>query len=79
MANHRELKLTPNGVILGTTAALAAMALYNVFRARRVERAHPPSGRFVNVNGVRLHYLERGAGPQWCSCMEIWSRLKTSI
>jgi pimeloyl-ACP methyl ester carboxylesterase len=44
-------------------AALAAMALYNVFRTRRVEGAHPPSGRFVNVNGVRLHYLDRGTGP----------------
>jgi pimeloyl-ACP methyl ester carboxylesterase len=63
MANHREFKLSPNGVVLGTAAALAAMALYNVFRARSLERAHPPSGRFVNVNGVRLHYLERGAGP----------------
>jgi hypothetical protein len=72
MANHREFKLSPNGVVLGTAAALAAMALYNVFRARSLERAHPPSGRFVNVNGVRLHYLERGAGPRWCSCMEIW-------
>jgi pimeloyl-ACP methyl ester carboxylesterase len=24
---------------------------------------HPPAGRFVDVDGVRLHYLERGEGP----------------
>ncbi len=51
------------GVALGTTAAaLAAAALYNSYQARRTERRHPPSGRFVEVDGIRLHYLERGTG-----------------
>ena len=49
--------------LAGGAAALAASALWNVARARRAEREHPPSGRFVAVDGVRLHYLERGAGP----------------
>ena len=26
------------------------------------EREHPPRGRFVTVDGARLHYLERGEG-----------------
>ena len=43
-------------------AALGAAALYNGYRARQVERRHPPAGRFIEVDGVRLHYLERGAG-----------------
>ncbi len=38
------------------------MTAYNVYRARKTEREHPPTGRFVTVNGVRLHYLERGEG-----------------
>jgi pimeloyl-ACP methyl ester carboxylesterase len=51
------------GAVLATSAAaLAAMALYNVYRARRAEREHPPAGRFVEVDGVRLHYVERGQG-----------------
>jgi pimeloyl-ACP methyl ester carboxylesterase len=51
------------GVALGTTAAaLAAAAVYNSYQARRTERRHPPSGRFVEVDGIRLHYLERGTG-----------------
>jgi pimeloyl-ACP methyl ester carboxylesterase len=38
------------------------MALWNTYRARKVEREHPPRGRFVTVDGVRLHYLEKGGG-----------------
>ena len=52
------------GTILAVAAAaLAAAAVYNTYRARKVEREHPPAGRFVTVDGVRLHYLERGEGP----------------
>ncbi|WP_409363280.1 alpha/beta fold hydrolase [Bradyrhizobium sp. AUGA SZCCT0042] len=42
--------------------ALAAIALLNQHLARKAERENPPSGRFLEVNGVRLHYVERGAG-----------------
>lgn len=44
-------------------AALAATAVFNNLRARNAERAHPPRGRFIEVDGVRLHYLEQGVGP----------------
>jgi pimeloyl-ACP methyl ester carboxylesterase len=51
------------GVILGiTAAALAAAAVFNMYQARRVERRNPPRGRFIEVDGVRLHYLEQGEG-----------------
>ena len=30
--------------------------------ARRVEAAYPPRGRFIEVDGVRLHWVETGAG-----------------
>jgi pimeloyl-ACP methyl ester carboxylesterase len=32
-------------------------------RAAQAEREHLPKGTFVTVDGVRLHYLERGSGP----------------
>ncbi len=47
----------------GTVAALAAAAALVARSARATERAHPPSGRFVDARGVRLHYIERGSGP----------------
>jgi pimeloyl-ACP methyl ester carboxylesterase len=43
--------------VLGTTALLVAR------RARRAERENPPTGRFLDIEGVHLHYLERGEGP----------------
>jgi pimeloyl-ACP methyl ester carboxylesterase len=45
-------------------AAGAAAAVYWQKRARAAERAHPPLGRFLEIDGVRLHYLERGQGAQ---------------
>ncbi|HEV2863938.1 MAG TPA: alpha/beta hydrolase [Pyrinomonadaceae bacterium] len=39
------------------------LALFTWRTARRVERALPPLGRFVEVGGSRIHYLEQGSGP----------------
>ncbi len=44
-------------------AALAASYLYVRAKVRQVEEQHPPAGQFVEVDGVRLHYLEKGTGP----------------
>lgn len=50
-------------VLAASAAALAAAAVYNTHRAHKAEREHPPGGRFVTVDGVRLHYFEKGEGP----------------
>ena len=52
-----------SAIFVATAATLGAMTAYNVYRARNAEREHPPTGRFVTVDGVRLHYHERGDGP----------------
>lgn len=46
-----------------TSLALGAAALINHVAARRAEAATPPAGRFIDVDGVRLHYVEQGTGP----------------
>ncbi len=43
-------------------AALAISALVNQRMARTAERRNPPHGRFLEIDGVRLHYVERGQG-----------------
>lgn len=43
-------------------AVLGGAAVLNRSRAKRAERENPPLGRFLTVDGVRLHYLERGEG-----------------
>src|SRR3954447_12327225 len=48
--------------LLGTAAALGAAAFYTAKKTREAERKHPPVGRFLDVDGVRLHYIERGYG-----------------
>ncbi|PIK73829.1 alpha/beta hydrolase, partial [Methylobacterium frigidaeris] len=48
--------------LLGAAAALGASAVYAVVKTREAEHRHPPIGRFMTIDGVRLHYLERGRG-----------------
>src|ERR1700733_4343310 len=62
-ARRRNAKAVPyvtaSAVAIG---ALAAIALVNRHLAKKAEHDNPPAGRFVEVNGVRLHYVERGEG-----------------
>lgn len=58
-----DKKTIPLAAKLGlAAAALGAAALYNRKRARAAETATPPAGKFVEIDGVRLHYVERGDG-----------------
>jgi pimeloyl-ACP methyl ester carboxylesterase len=52
---------------LGTTlllvgAAMAATALVVRYKKQQAERDNPPIGKFIEVDDVRLHYIERGQG-----------------
>lgn len=47
----------------GAALAAGTAAYYVQRRSARAERAHRPLGRFINVDGVRLHYLDEGEGP----------------
>jgi pimeloyl-ACP methyl ester carboxylesterase len=51
--------VTVVGVIVGILGVIALVVRY---LARRAEADHPPAGRFIEVEGVRLHYVERGSG-----------------
>src|SRR5690606_21313416 len=41
----------------------AVLVLFSVFLARRVERALPPRGSWLEVDGQRVHYRVLGEGP----------------
>lgn len=59
-----EFSLALAAVLAGLPAlVLAAIALWVARESRQAERRFPPAGRFVEVDGVRLHYIERGLGP----------------
>jgi len=45
-----------------SAGVLAISALVNRHLAKKAENDNLPTGRFMEVNGVRLHYVERGSG-----------------
>lgn len=58
-------------VLLWLLAAIVVACLavvgYFVFRTRRivawVERTMPPAGKFIDIKGNRIHYVDVGEGP----------------
>jgi pimeloyl-ACP methyl ester carboxylesterase len=48
--------------LVGSVAALGASALYALAATRKAERRTPPIGQFMTIDGLRLHYIERGHG-----------------
>ncbi|WP_244649847.1 alpha/beta fold hydrolase [Sphingomonas sp. CFBP 13706] len=44
-------------------SVVAGLALFARLAANRVERRVPADGRFIEIDGRRMHYLERGTGP----------------
>jgi pimeloyl-ACP methyl ester carboxylesterase len=49
---------------IGALALLgASLMFFSLMAARRVEKLAPPIGKLVEIDGARLHYIDRGAGP----------------
>ena len=55
--------LKAHPVVTSIVVGLAASAILNRVLAKKAERRNPPTGLFITVDGVRLHYVERGTGP----------------
>lgn len=51
------------GWIGAGAAALVGSAVINQINARRAEAKTPPAGKFIDIDGTRLHYVDRGEGP----------------
>jgi pimeloyl-ACP methyl ester carboxylesterase len=60
--NSKHAGRALGATLLASAAVLGATACAVWWMARRAERANPPIGRFIDVDGVRLHYVERGEG-----------------
>jgi pimeloyl-ACP methyl ester carboxylesterase len=59
----RPERVPPYAIGLASAAiTLGIAAIANNALARRAERHNPPVGRFIEIDGVKLHYVERGAG-----------------
>jgi pimeloyl-ACP methyl ester carboxylesterase len=65
VSSRLQRLVTSHPTIAGLTVgagALIVAALTNGRLAAQAERANPPGGKFVEVDGVRLHYIEHGSG-----------------
>jgi pimeloyl-ACP methyl ester carboxylesterase len=52
------------GVIVAlVVVVLACLVLFTAWTAHQVEKKVPPRGRFIDVDGARIHYLDEGSGP----------------
>jgi pimeloyl-ACP methyl ester carboxylesterase len=54
--------------VLGIAVALVLLILIGLFlftawTAHQVEKNIPPRGKFIDIDGVRLHYIDKGTGP----------------
>jgi pimeloyl-ACP methyl ester carboxylesterase len=61
MHKSKRARFALKSVAVGAVAT-GALAICNYLVARRTERRHPPEGSFIVVDGVRLHYSDRGHG-----------------
>ena len=50
------------GIVL-VAASVGGLVIFTAITARRVEKALPPRGQFIEVSGARIHYLDKGSGP----------------
>jgi len=52
------------GVVIAFVGlVLAGLVLFTAWTAQQVEKKLPPRGRFIDVDGARIHYLDEGTGP----------------
>lgn len=49
-----------SGLLVATAAAATAWWVHR--KAARADADHPPEGRFIEIDGVQLHYVMRGEG-----------------
>jgi len=42
---------------------MLGLVLFTAWTAHQVETNMPPRGKFIDIDGVRLHYIDKGNGP----------------
>ncbi|MGO4326535.1 alpha/beta fold hydrolase [Cupriavidus sp. 2TAF22] len=50
-------------VIAIAAIVILGLVAFSALIARKVEKALPPRGKFIEIDGARLHYIDQGQGP----------------
>lgn len=62
MAESGRAAFVTGTEVLSAGTSWVPTAMLSRYLTARTEHSHPPAGQFVEVDGIRLHYLECGAG-----------------
>jgi len=54
--------IVANAEILAAGTAFVPSAMLSQYLTDKTEHDNPPAGQFIEIDGIRLHYFERGAG-----------------
>jgi pimeloyl-ACP methyl ester carboxylesterase len=57
------MSLLAIGILVSVALVAVGLVLFTALIARRVERILPACGQFIEIDGTRLHYLDKGQGP----------------
>ena len=49
-------------ILIMIVVSIVALIGYNQYKLRKAERNFPPKGKFITVEGVKLHYIQKGSG-----------------
>lgn len=50
-------------IVVVIAAIVAGLVLFTANTARKIEAGFKPSGKFMDVDGQRIHYVDKGQGP----------------
>jgi pimeloyl-ACP methyl ester carboxylesterase len=50
-------------IVVIVAAVIAGLVWFTASTARKIEAALPPRGQFMEIDGQRIHYIDRGRGP----------------
>ncbi|MBP0588267.1 alpha/beta hydrolase [Paraburkholderia sp. LEh10] len=65
MARSFQFAARPGGttrMLIAAAVTAASSAMWVQHRSKKAERDNPPFGQFIEVDGVRLHYVDQGQG-----------------
>lgn len=49
-------------ILLIVMVSIVSLVAYNQYKFRQAEHHFPPKGEFITVEGVKLHYIQKGSG-----------------
>jgi alpha-beta hydrolase superfamily lysophospholipase len=50
-------------LLVAALVIVAGLVLFTAWTAFQVGKALPPQGQFIDIEGTRIHYVDRGQGP----------------